>query len=170
MIMGTIGTILSSISINWTFLIAFIAVCFTAMMSLIQIFGKRVREEDVKRLEKENEDVKQKIEIIKNTAIQREDVKRLEKENEDVKQKIEMIKNTAIQREDVGRLEKENEDVKQKIEALKTTVGQIETEMAIFKEHTRNNEKSIDEMKQDNKDIIQKLDNLLKQLMDFLNE
>ena len=136
------GTILSGVSINWTFLIAFIAVCFTAMMSLIQIFGKKVREEDIKRLEKENEDVKQKIEALKTTASQKEDVKRLEKENEDVKQKI---------------------------EALKGTVNQIETEIAIFKERTRNNEKSIDEMKLDNKDIIQKLDDLLKQLMDYLN-
>lgn len=119
-ILGTIGVTLIGgiawpITINWTLVISIFAVCFTAMATLIGIFGRRVRKEDVVRLE-----------------------------NSD--------KNHVT-----------------RIETLKDAIAKVETEIATLTAQTKNNEKTIDEMKQDYRDIVQRLDDLLKQLMEFLN-
>lgn len=117
MLLGIIASMgLTSLSsINWTVLLSIISVCVAGSVSLIDIFGRRVRQKDFQRLENENEEMKKKH------------------------------------------------------EALKDNVGQMELEIATFKEKVRNSEKTTDEMKQDIKDVVQKLDELLKRFMDFLS-
>jgi len=106
---------LAGVKISWTLLIAIFAVCLTAMTTLIKIFGKKVTEEDIDRIEKES------IEL------------------------------------------------REKHESLKNAIGDIQTEVATLKERSKNSEKTLDGIKQDNREIVQRLDDLLKQLIEFLN-
>jgi len=115
MIIASLGSFLAGVKISWTLLIAIFAVCLTAMGTLIKIFGKKVTEEDI------------------------------------------------------GRIERESKEIKEKHESLKDAIGNMQTEVATLKERSRNNEKTLDGMKQDNREIVQRLDDLLKQLIEFLN-
>jgi len=118
-IIGTSGIVLVGVlwttSMNWTIVISVIAVSLTGMGTLIGIFGKRVRKEDVIRLQGESKETISKI------------------------------------------------------DALKTAIAEIEKEIATTTQQIKNNEKTIVEMKQDYREIVQRLDDLLKQFMEYLN-
>jgi len=75
-----------------------------------------------------------------------------------------------VTEEDIDRIEKENKEIRAKHESLKDAVGGVQTEVAILKERSKNGEKTLDGMKQDNREVVQRLDDLLKQLIEFLND
>jgi len=113
--MAVVAGITWPISINWTLVLSVFAICFTAMATLVGIFGKRVRKEDIQRIENNNTN-----------------------------------NNT-------------------KTDTLRTAITAVEKEVAGLTQKTINNEKNIDEMKKDYREVVQRLDDLLKQLMEFLN-
>ena len=116
-------------SLNINFIIAIVTVCLTAMATLIAIYRRRIKPDE-----------------LPGKSV-----------------------HCAQQNKEIERIEKANEDVRLKNENLKESVNKIQTEIAAIQEQNKYACKSLDEMKQDNKAIVQRLDDLLKQLMDFLN-
>ena len=71
---------------------------------------------------------------------------------------------------DITRLESEIKSNSKNHDELKEKVNQLKTQTATLKVQSENNTKSLDEMKQDTREIVQRLDDLLKQLVEWLNE
>jgi peptidoglycan hydrolase CwlO-like protein len=49
-------------------------------------------------------------------------------------------------------------------------VGEIKEELAVLKTKTENQNKSIDDLRKDTREIVQRLDDLLRQLIDWVNQ
>jgi biopolymer transport protein ExbB/TolQ len=56
-----------------------------------------------------------------------------------------------------------------KLSALKELISEQHTEVEKLKIESKNNTKSLEELKQDNRDLVQRLDHLLKQFMEYMD-
>ena len=54
-------------------------------------------------------------------------------------------------------------------ETLRQTINDLKVEIEKLKVESYNNTKSVEELRKDNRELVQRLDNLLKQLVDFVN-
>ena len=66
------------------------------------------------------------------------------------------------------KLEDDAVDGIKKLNALKEYVQTEHTEVEKLKIETKNSTKSLEELKQDNRDLVQRLDDLLKQFMEYM--
>lgn len=118
-----VGTLFSSVSINWTVLMAVITFCLSAMATLIKIFGTNNKIDD--RNLRESPYLKD--------------------------------------------LEKELKEKETKLGHLKDIVSGQHTEVEKIKTELNNNSKTMSELKQDNRDLVQRLDYLLKEFMEYMD-
>ncbi len=137
------NTILNASTNNpdYTVVISVLAVCLTAMGTLVAIFRKKIRED-----EKPGNSlfcIQQKEDLNKLETFTKENYKQIEKNKE--------------------------EDIK-KFEELKQLVNDTNKEVVILKTQAENTSTSLIEMKRDVKDVASKLDSLLKQLFDWMSE
>lgn len=70
---------------------------------------------------------------------------------------------------DLERIEKSNLDGLKKEEEITKITNQIEKEIILLKKESETTAKTLDEMRNINKGIVQRLDDLLKQLSDYVN-
>jgi len=70
----------------------------------------------------------------------------------------------------VVRIEDLTKDNTKKIEDAQKIVNEMRTQVATLENDKENMHKTIDEMKDNNKEIARRLDDLLKQLMDWMND
>jgi len=68
------------------------------------------------------------------------------------------------------RIEKRLDENKKKMESIQDITLQMEKEVAVLKNETTNMNKTMDEMKQNSKEVAQRLDDLLKQLLEWMSE
>jgi len=66
------------------------------------------------------------------------------------------------------KLRLEIKDKEDKLNGIKEIVHTQHIEVEKLKVETKNSSKSLEELKQDNRDLVQRLDDLLKQFMDFM--
>ena len=71
--------------------------------------------------------------------------------------------------EDLKRIEGTTKDNISKNEELKNLVNGLEKEVGVLKNQSNNTTKNLDEMKQTVKEVASKLDNLLKQFVDWMS-
>ena len=74
------------------------------------------------------------------------------------------------QKIDMERIEKSVEDSSARSEELRKITTGIEKEVALLKQGCDNINKSMEEMKQNNREVALRLDNLLRQLMEWMND
>ena len=117
-----IGSFLSSVSINWTVLMAIVAFCLSAMATLIKIFGS------------------------------------------DSKINDQNLRDSPY----LKFLEQELKEKDTKFNNIKELVNEQHTEVEKIKTELNNNSKTMTELKQDNRDLVQRLDYLLKQFMEYM--
>ena len=115
--------------INITLLLSIVAICLTAMGTIVKIFSRKPKQEETPGLAQV---------CIKHN----EKLTEIEK----------------IMREDNTHNEK-----------LKEVAQTVEREIAVLKTESVNTGKTLDEMKQTNREIASRLDSLLKQLMEWMS-
>lgn len=74
------------------------------------------------------------------------------------------------QKKEMERIEKDVTANNGKTEELKTITNNMEKEIALLKQGSDNMNKSMEEMKQNNREVALRLDDLLRQLMDWMND
>jgi septal ring factor EnvC (AmiA/AmiB activator) len=121
--------IFSGISINFTVLLSVFAFCLAAMGTIVKVFGKRSKPEDLPG---------------KNVVCQQH------------------IK-------DLNRVETMSKENDTKNQELMKVINQIEKETALLKKETESNTRSNEDLKQSNREIAKRLDELLIQLTDFIS-
>jgi uncharacterized protein YlxW (UPF0749 family) len=67
-----------------------------------------------------------------------------------------------------SKLKEEINDKEKKLNGLKEIVNIQHVEVEKLKVESKNSSKSLEELKQDNRDLVQRLDDLLKQFMEFM--
>jgi len=117
-------------NINVTLLLSVIAICLTAMGTLVKIFSRKPKDEQTPG----------KASI----CIQSKD-------------KIESLEKAIMEN-------------KFKNEKIRDVTQEIDKELATLKNQSTNTTKTLDEIKQTNKDIANRLEDLLKQLMDWMTD
>ena len=65
-------------------------------------------------------------------------------------------------------IEADIKDKEQRLSAVKDLINAQNTEVEILKSKTINSEKTLEDLKQDNRDLVQRLDDLLKQFMEYM--
>ena len=65
-------------------------------------------------------------------------------------------------------LEADIKDKEQRLAGVKDLINAQNTEVEILKSKTSNSEKTLEDLKQDNRDLVQRLDDLLKQFMEYM--
>ena len=73
------------------------------------------------------------------------------------------------QKEDLDRIENITKENANKHESLREIANNLEKEVGILKNQSDNVVKNIDEIKQSNKEIASRLDDLLKQLLEWMS-
>ena len=128
-------------SVNMTVVLSVLGIALTAMTALVAIFRKRTREEDKPG---------------RNPICQQQqtDMSRMERTTKEITSKLESS---------INENSKKNEELKQ----LFNDLGK---EIVILQSQSKNTTKSLDEMKLNVKDVAAKLDDLLKQLMDWMTD
>ena len=116
--------------VNLTLLLSVIAVSLTAMGTLIRVFGRKIKPEELPG----------------------------------------GSPHCTQQKENIERIEKATKENSNKHEALKEIANNLEKEVGILKNQSDNVIKNMDEIKQSNKEIATRLDDLLKQLLDWISE
>jgi len=124
--------------VNWTILLSVLAFCVTAFGTLVTILRRKLKPEE--QAGKSPFCLQHK-----------ENYKRVEETAKNNSEKIE--KNKEV-------------DVK-KFDELKQLVNDTSKEIEVLKVQSKNATKGMDEMKQDVKEVASKLDDLLKQLLDW---
>ena len=128
-------------SVNMTVVLSILGVALTAMTALVAIFRKRTREEDKPG---QNSICKQ----------QQTDMSRMERTTKEI----------------ISKLESSINENSKKNEELKQLFNDLGKEIVILQSQSKNTTKSLDEMKLNVKDVAAKLDDLLKQLMDWMTD
>jgi septal ring factor EnvC (AmiA/AmiB activator) len=126
--------------INLTVLLSVLSFCLAAMATLIKIFSKPRKPEEMPGTSPHCVHMKEQIQRIEEK--QKEDVERLDAENK-----------SSVERE----------------QKLKDIVAELEKEVLGLQKDAEAQNKSLEEIRQSNKEIAGRLDDLLKQLMDFAN-
>jgi len=114
---------------NLTVWISILTVCLTTMATLIKIFGRKFKPEE------------------------------LPGNNFHCKQRA----------KDTARLQKSTEDIKNEIKDVKNKLNNLDTKVAVLTEKSESSRKSLEEMKILSRDLTLRLDDLLKQLIDYAN-
>jgi len=128
-------------NINWTLLISVIAVSCASMGTLVAIFRNKTKDDDKPG---GSHFCKQHT----------NEMKRIENSVTSNLNKIEKIAKCDSERQ----------------EQLKELCNNLEKEVVVLKNESKNNTKNIDEMKQNIKEVATKLDDLLRQLMDLTTD
>jgi len=68
------------------------------------------------------------------------------------------------------KLKDEINDKDKKLNGLKEIVNAQHTEVEKLKVESKNSSRSLEELKQDNRDLVQRLDDLLKQFMEYMED
>jgi len=126
--------------LNITIVASILVFCLTTMATILKIFGRKTNPEELPGRSPHCKQQKESLQKIENKT----------KENE----KLVEIKT--------------NETIK-KIESLQEITNEIGLAVAVLKNQCNNTEKDIDEIKQSNKEIANRLDDLLKQLLEWMN-
>jgi septal ring factor EnvC (AmiA/AmiB activator) len=71
-------------------------------------------------------------------------------------------------KEKESKLKEEIKDKENKLNGLKEIVNVQHVEVEKLKVESKNSSKSLEELKQDNRDLVQRLDDLLKQFMEYM--
>lgn len=108
--------------INFTFIIALVTVCLTAMATLVTLFRPKQKISD---------------EILRVSPY-------------------------------LKKLEMDIEEKEEKLDGIRKILSEQHTEVEKLKVQTQNGCKSLEELKQDNRDLVQRLDQLLKQFMEYM--
>ena len=138
----------TTFSINLTYVITISVFCITTMATVINLFGaKRADRIAAANRQKDAEETK-RIEEFKPglTAYCKQHEK------------------------DLGRVEELTKENRDHYEAAQLIVNKMVTEVATLQHDKKNTDKTIDEMKENNKDVAKKLDGLLQQLMELMNK
>lgn len=126
--------------INLTVLLSVLSFCLAAMATLIKIFSKPRRPDEMPGTSPHCVHMKEQIERIE-----------------------------TKQKEDVSRLDAENKNSIEREQKLKDIVADLEKEVLVLQKEAEAQNKSLEEIRQSNKALAERLDDLLKQLMDFAN-
>jgi len=135
-------------SVNWTVIITVIAFCITAMATIINLFGAKRAERMKERQETRNE----------------EERKRKDTANIPGKSSI-----CQQHEKDMNRVEDLTKDNKKNLGEAQKIVNEMRTQVATLEKDNENINKTMGEMKENNKEIAKRLDGLLSQLMDWMN-
>ena len=65
-------------------------------------------------------------------------------------------------------LEEDIKEKSKKLSDIKDLINAQNTEVEILKSKTENSTKTLEDLKQDNRDLVQRLDDLLKQFMEYM--
>jgi len=130
--------------IDLTVLLSVTAVCLTAMGTLVAIFRKKSTE-----LKDDEFPGKTPMCLQKKT-----DIERIEREAKELSNKLDKFKDES----------------RKKIEEIRQMGNDANTEIGILKNESLNSIKGIDNTKAELKDIASKLDDLLKQLLDWMTD
>jgi septal ring factor EnvC (AmiA/AmiB activator) len=126
--------------VNLTVLLTIVTICLTAFGTFVTIFRK-----------KKNPEAQAGTSPY---CLQKQaDLERIEKDAKENSEKLERVK----------------EENNQKIDTLRQSVNDNSKEVGILKTQSDNITKGLDEMRQDVKEVASKLDDLLKQLLDWMN-
>ena len=126
---------------NWTYLLTVISLTIGGMATLIKIFSNPYKKEDMPGNNL-------------NCKYHSEHLSKIEEATKENTKKIdESIKENS-----------------QKTVELTQIANDLSKEVGILKNQSENMEKSIDEMKVANKEVAYRLDNLLKQLIEWMNK
>ena len=137
--------ILSTLDI--TLVVSVLTVSVATMATLIRVFG-------VKKI---SDEVLRKSEYIKSIDDKSDMV------SDEILRKSEYIK--SIDNKIDNRFNKSNEDITE----IRNYVQKQQIEIEKMKISTENNEKNINEVKKDNKELVQRLDELLRQFLDYID-
>lgn len=144
----------ASSGINWTSILSAVVFCSTAMATLIKIFGTS-KESDCS---KESPVIKEIIEENKNLKKAQEDAaKELKESQEEKSQEL-----REAQEEATKEAYKTREELKEKVNTLIIEIERAKSECV-------NNTKSIEELKQDYRRLAGRLDELLKQILEWFS-
>jgi len=130
-------------NLNLTVIISVITACVATMATIINIFGTK-RSDRIKEEE----------------AKKKKDPSTLPGNSQTCKQ----------HEKDMNRVETLTKDNKKNLEEAQKIVNQMRTQVATLEKDNENINKSLDEMKDSNKETARKLDDLLRQLMDWMND
>jgi len=125
---------LAATSINWNLIIPIFAVCVSALVAVIKIFGDKPKQEN-----------------LPGNALH---CKQHEKEFSELKKTVEDGTKTNYE---------EHND-------MRNTMSEIKQHIASLEADTKNNTRSLEDARRDNREIVKRLDNLLKDLMEWLSE
>jgi len=134
-----------SYSVNLTVIISVTVFCVSTMATIINLWG-------AKRSER--------------IANAKKDAAKSQQSNEDLPGQSVYCKQ---QGKDLGRVEDLTRENKKNLEDAQKIVNQMVTQVATLENDNQNINKTMDEMKDNNKEIAKKLDDLLRQLMDWMN-
>jgi len=127
--------------VNMTLLLSIVTISLTAFGTLVAIFRKKTKEDELPG-----------------------------KTPSCLQAKIDMERVETNGKETSDKLEKNKEENLKKFEELKQLVNDTSKEVVILKTQSDNATKGLDEMKRDVKEVASKLDDLLKQLLDWMAE
>ena len=116
--------------VNITLLLAVITVSLAGMGTLIKIFAKKTKKEDIPG----------------------------------------SSTHCLQQKENLNRIEETTKENINRYESLRKIVNELEKEIGILKNQSDNIVKNMDEVKQSNKEIASRLDELLRQLLDWISD
>ena len=72
--------------------------------------------------------------------------------------------------QEIATLTNESKENKEKLEKVKETTNQIQSEIKLLQQENAVQNKNIEEIKSNNRAIVNKLDDLLRQLMEWMSE
>lgn len=124
--------------INLTILLSVISVCLAAMGTIIRIYTKPKNKEEMPGSNPHCVHMEEKIDRLEQT-----------------------------QKKDIEKLNNDNKEKENNTKQLKSIVLQLEKEIAILEKESQSQSKTLDEIKSSNRELAKRLDELLKQLMDF---
>jgi len=161
------GAVIGFAAINWTTVLTVITVSLTLMATLIKIFGsaKQVNDEDLRQsnylkgLEAHDKEIAEKL-IIHDKEI----AEKLLLVNKEIAEKLEN-KNKEI----AEKLENKNKEDNVKSDNIKECITTLKTDIEKMKVEQSHNSKSLDELRRDNRELVQRLDDLLKKLIEWID-
>ena len=150
------GAVIGFAAINWTTVLTVITVSLTLMATLIKIFGsaKQVNDEDLRQsnylkgLEAHDKEIAEKLII----------------HDKEIAEKL-----LLVNKEIAEKLENKNKEDNVKSDNIKECITTLKTDIEKMKVEQSHNSKSLDELRRDNRELVQRLDDLLKKLIEWID-
>jgi len=130
--------------INWTILFSTITICLSAMATLIKVFGNS---------------------CVKDEALRRSDL--IKDMSTSINQNRTSLEKTKKELQDVN--EKSHKDYSEKIDKIKDDITDIQRQVERLKVMVENNSKTAEELKKAHRDVVNRLDEVLRQIMETLS-